>query len=98
MGRFWGFATRSPALARGAAVAVLCVVTALVQMADFRYATVRSSLVPGMFMPHWGGSRAGVGVARDDLSLAVLSRAPGLPAPFLVRDIPNFRQVPAVRI
>jgi len=49
-------------------------------------------------VPHWGVSRTGVGVFRDDLSLAVLSRSPGRPAPFLVRDIPNFRQAPAVRI
>ena len=98
MGRFWEFVVRSPTLARGAAVVALCVVTTAVQMADFRYATLRSSLVPGMFMPHWGVSRTGVGVFRDDLSLAVLSRAPGRPAPFLVRDIPNFRQAPAVRI
>ena len=98
MGRFRRFVLRSPALARGAAVAALCVLTALVQFSDFRYVTLRSSLVPGMFVPHWGVSRAGVGVFRDDLSIAVLSRAPGRQAPFLVRDIPNFRQAPAVRI
>lgn len=98
MGRFWVVVVRSPALVRGAAIVVLCLVTALVQMADFRYETLRSSLVSGMFVPHWGVSRAGVGVSRDDLSVAVLSRTPGRQAPFLVRDIPNFRQAPAVRV
>jgi hypothetical protein len=98
MGPFWRFVVRSPALARGAAVTALCVVTAFVQMVDFRYETRRSTLVPGMFVPQWGVSGAGVGVFRNDLSIAVLSRTPGRPAPFLVRDIPNFRQAPAVRV
>ena len=98
MGRFWGFAVRSPALVRGAAVMLLCAMTALVQIPDFRYATLRSSLVPGTFVPHWGVSRAGVGVFRDDLSMAVLSRTRDRQPPFLVRDIPNFRQAPAVRL
>jgi hypothetical protein len=85
-------------LARAAAAVLLCVVTALVQFSDLRYETVRTSLVPGMFAPHWGVSRVGVGVVRGDLSMAVLSRSPGRQVPFLIRDIPNFQQLPAVRI
>jgi hypothetical protein len=98
MNRFWMVVRRSPALARAVAAVLLCVATAAVQLSGLRYETVRTSLIPGMFAPHWGVSRIGVGVVRDDLSMAVLTRAPGRQVPFLVRDIPNVRQVPAVRI
>ena len=98
MVRSWMFILRSPVLARVAAIAVLCGLTALLQFSDRRYETVRSALVPGMFAPHWGVSRHGVGVFRDDPSIAVLTRTPGQPLPFLVRDVPNFRAGAAVRI
>jgi hypothetical protein len=98
MGAIQGIVARSPALLRGAAVAVLCAATAWVQMSDFRYETLRASLVPAAFVPQAGVSRGGVGVFGDDPSSLRLSRTPGRRVPFLARDIPNFRQVPAVRI
>jgi hypothetical protein len=82
-----------------AAVAVgLCLLTAALQFSDMRYETKRSSLVPGMFASNWGASRLGVGLMREDLSMALVTRASGQPVPFMVRDVPNFRGADAVRI
>jgi hypothetical protein len=98
MGRSWMLVLRSPILARAAAVVALCGLTALLQFSDLRYETARSALVPGMFAPNWGVSQRGVAVFRDDPSIAVLTRSPGQPLPFLLREVPNFRGAEAVRI
>jgi hypothetical protein len=96
--RRWITWLRSPAGSRAAAAVVLCALTAALQFSDLRYQTSRSSLVSGMFAPNWGVSRNGIGLVRDDLSIALVTRGPGQPAPFMVRDVPNFRGADAVRI
>jgi hypothetical protein len=96
--RRWVTWLRSPVGSRAAVAVVLCALTAALQFSDIRYQTSRSSLVPGMFAPTWGVSRAGVGLVRDDLSMALVTRGAGQPVPFMVRDVPNFRGADAVRI
>jgi hypothetical protein len=96
--RRWVIWLRSPVGSRAAVAVVLCVLTAALQFSDIRYQTSRSSLVPGMFAPGWGVSRLGVGLMREDLSIALITRNAGQAAPFMVRDVPNFRGADAVRI
>ena len=96
--RRWVIWLRSPVGSRAAAAVVLCALTAALQFSDLRYQTSRSSLVSGMFAPNWGVSRHGIGLMREDLSMALITRNSGQPAPFMVRDVPNFRGADAVRI